>query len=93
MYNQLFSFITKHDILYQHQYGFQKSFNTLLTDVIESLEKKNKSICIFLDFAKAFDTVNHQILLKKIKLLWNKRLTTQMVWKLSLESNVLALGT
>ena len=85
MYNQLFPFITKHDILYQHQYGFQKSMstelaiNTLLTDVIESLEKKKKSICIFLDFAKAFVTVNHQILLKIIKLLWNKRLTTQMV--------------
>ena len=67
MYNRLFSFITKHDILYQHQYGFQKSINTLLTDVVESLEKKKIYICIFLDFAKAFDTVNHQILLKKLK--------------------------
>ena len=59
MYNRLLSFITKHNILYQHQYGFQKSkstelaINTLLTDVIESLENKKKSICIFLDFAKA----------------------------------------
>ena len=34
--------------------------------MIESLEKKKKSVCIFLDFAKAFDTVNHQILLKKL---------------------------
>ena len=42
------------------------AINTLLTDVIKSLEKKKKSICIFLDFAKAFDTVNHQILLKKL---------------------------
>ena len=72
MYNRLYSFITKHDITYQHQYGFQKSkstelaINTLLTNVIESLEKKKKSVCIFLDFAKAFDTVNHQIFLKKL---------------------------
>ena len=72
MYNRLLSFITKHNILYQHQYGFQKSkstelaVNTLLTDVIESLKNKKKSVCIFLDFAKAFDTVNHQILLKKL---------------------------
>ena len=72
MYNRLLSFITKHNILYQHQYGFQKSkstelaINTLLTDVIESLENKKKSICIFLDFAKAFHTVNHQIILKKL---------------------------
>ena len=72
MYNRLYSFITKHDIIYQHQYSFQKSkstelaINTLLTNVIESLEKKKKSVCIFLEFAKAFDTVNHQILLKKL---------------------------
>ena len=54
MYNRLFSFITKHDILYQHQYGFQKSkstelaINTLLTDVIESLEKKKNLFVSFL---------------------------------------------
>ena len=37
----------------------------MLGNVIESFEEKKNSICIFLDFAKAFDKVNYQILLKK----------------------------
>ena len=72
MYNRLVSFVTKYDILYQHQYGFQSgkstelAIDTLLSNIITSLENKKKSVCIFLDFAKAFDTVNHQILLQKL---------------------------
>ena len=73
-YNRLLSF-KKHDILYEHQYGFQAgkstelAINSLLGNITETFEE----ICIFLDFAKAFDTVNHQILLKKTALLWHKR--------------------
>ena len=73
MYNRLLSFIKKHDVLYQKQYGFQSGKSTelaidsLLGNVIETFEKKKNSICIFLDFAKAFDTVDHQILLKKLE--------------------------
>ena len=72
MYNRLLSFINKHNILYEHQYGFQVgkstelAINSLLTNTIEAFEGKKKNICIFLDFAKAFDTVNHQILLNKL---------------------------
>ena len=72
MYERLLSFINKHNILSQHQYGFQSgkstelAINSLLGNVNESFEEKKNNICIFLDFAKAFDTVNHQILLKKL---------------------------
>ena len=72
LYNRLVSFVTKYDILYQHQYGFQSgkstelAIDTLLSNIITSLENKKKSGFIFLDFAKAFDTVNHQILLQKL---------------------------
>ena len=68
----LLSFIKKHGILYQHQYGFQSGKSTelaiisMLGNVIESFEEKKNSICIFLDFAKAFATANHQILLKML---------------------------
>ena len=40
--------------------------NALLTKIIQSFEKKEQCFSIFLDFAKAFDTVNHEILLKKM---------------------------
>ena len=65
MYIRLVSFVTKYDILYQLQYGFQSgkstelAIDTLLSNIITSLENKKKPVCIFLDFAKAFDTVNH----------------------------------
>ena len=73
MYSRILKFIKKHNILYKHQYGFQKGMstefavNSLLSNIVESLQNKENGFCIFLDFAKAFDTVNHDILLKKLE--------------------------
>ena len=49
MYSRIISFINKHEILYNKQFGFQKNMsteyavNTVLTNIINCLEKRNKA--------------------------------------------------
>ena len=53
---------------FAHQFGFQKNKSTTLvvlhlsTRITKALDSGNYAASVFLDVAKAFDTVNHQIL-------------------------------
>ena len=73
VYSRLFNFICKHNILYENQFGFQKNKSTelaitaLINNIIKSYEIRQSACCIFLDFAKAFDIVNHSILISKLE--------------------------
>ena len=73
MYNRLISFINKYNIITPNQYGFQAqkstelAINEICNNINKTLENKESAFCIFLDFAKAFDTVNHNILLNKLE--------------------------
>ena len=65
----LTKFLTKHQIISKCQYGFHENLSTTnaLIDMCIHLqnEKAQKSISsgIFIDLKKAFDTVDHEILL------------------------------
>ena len=60
-------------MLYDNQFGLQvgksieRAMLDLYTNKIQSIEKQEKSSCVFLDFAKAFDTVDHYILIRKLE--------------------------
>ena len=72
MYTRLYKFLEKYKYLYKKQFGFRNSHSTnhalisITEKIRESLDKNEYSCGVFLDFQKAFDTVNHEILIKKL---------------------------
>ena len=72
IYARFMPFLNKECILYDHQFGFhsKRSTDLAILDIhrklIDDFENNNFACCMFLDFAKAFGTVNHNILLQKL---------------------------
>ena len=72
MYSRLLKFLNKKLILYKYQFGFRKLHSTymalmiLMDKLIKALENGEFVIGVYLDFSKAFDTVNHKIMLQKL---------------------------
>ncbi len=70
--NRLETFLTKY-ILHNSQYGFRANFSTqmalidLVDKISSSIDKSNHTIGLFLDPSKAFDTIDHVILLSKLE--------------------------
>ena len=73
MHKRLYDFLEQYNILFENQFGFRKNNSTIyalmeITERIkESIDNGKFGCGIFIDLKKAFDTVNHKILLTKLE--------------------------
>ena len=74
IYDQLYSYLSRNKLVTKHQSGF-RSLHSTVTALLDAtnewyrnIDQDNTNVVVFLDLAKAFDTVSHEILLNKLEL-------------------------
>jgi len=94
MCNRLGKFIKKSNVLNSNQFGFRPlhSTYTALLDfydkITESIESGEYTIGVFIDLQKAFDTIDHSILLQKLSY-YGIRVVAQLVFRLPKKQKII----
>ena len=71
---RLVQFFQTHSTLTDNQFGFRKQHSTIhavtkfTLDIINNITQNKTTLATFIDFSKAFDKIDHQILLHKLSL-------------------------
>ena len=72
IYNRVFDFLVRYEIIFESQFGFRSGHNTthatldFVKNIEEALDKNEIAIGVFCDLSKAFDTLDHNVLLMKL---------------------------
>ena len=74
VYKRVYTFLTETNQIYQSPYGFhtkhscEHAIQELLGNILKSQEHKKFTVAIFLDLSKAFDSLEHHVLLRKLEI-------------------------
>ena len=85
IFKELYAYFTENDIFFKSQYGFRSKHSTelaaleLMDRIVLDLENKGTPFSIFIDLSKAFDTLNHDILLQKLKYYGIKGISNDLI--------------
>jgi hypothetical protein len=73
IHDQLYEYFATNDLFYHSQYGFRQKHSTelaaleIVDRIVCAMDKNEIPLNIFLDLSKAFDTLDHQILISKLR--------------------------
>ena len=74
MYTRVYGFLDSMNQMYKSQYGFRAkhscdhAVSEVISEILKNNEKSKYTVGLFLDLSKAFDTLDHSIVLKKMEL-------------------------
>ena len=73
IYNRIYAYVQKNNLLNEKQFRFRQNHSTIhaislmYDSLLKNIDEGKYSCCTFLDLSKAFDAINHRILLQKLK--------------------------
>ena len=73
MKEKFLNFLEHINFLADQQFGFRKNRSTdsalfvHITNIVNGIEENNVAVGVYLDLAKAFDTVNHSLMIRKLQ--------------------------
>ena len=73
IYSRVYEFLISSNQLYESQYGFHRNHacehavGKFMSDVVKNCQLGNKTIGVFLDLSKEFDTLEHLVVFKKLE--------------------------